>query len=97
MEPAIWVPRGAMSEDVVSRVTPAAGVAQAVAVPLVAVKTWLATGIVPGRLIPSNLATVGPVALPLRSPSSWISPGVELVALEAVGAFWLTHLLLPVL
>ena len=43
-------------------------------------------------LMPLILATVGEVALPPRSPSSWMSPGVLLVALLAVGAAWLIHL-----
>jgi hypothetical protein len=75
-----------MSEAVESRVTPAAGVVQAVAVLPVAVSTLPALGVELGRVIPLMLTTLGLAAVPLRSPSSCIRPGAEDVALPAPAA-----------
>jgi hypothetical protein len=71
-------------------------VAQEAAVVPVAVSTWLTAG-VPDIAIPFTLATSGDVAVPPKSPSSWTNPGALVVALLAVGAARLTHLLVPVL
>src|ERR1700689_3602529 len=74
-----------MSLAVVSISTPPAGVLHSVAVALVAVSTWFTLGADEGNVMPLIFSTLGLVALPSKSPSSWISPGADEVASLAVG------------